>query len=479
MQSEERNEESSINLGELVRVLWKNAVLIAAIALCVLIVGAVYTFGVVREKYKSSATVVVALSDKNTEAGTEYDYTNSLKLIETVASLVTEDVVLEPVAAEYGIGAGALKSMVNVSYKTTNFLLSVSVENESPTLSKNLANAIVAQLIEVADHSEGFEFIADTITQTSAAKDGVYSSPNKTMYLALSLFAGGALGCAFVLIKEFASSKFKTKKDVESVLGQKVVGYFIEDKTKESKGRQKRFHASYELLEPTIRNYEPYNNLLTNIKYSDLENPYKVVMITSSREGELKSTVLSNLAACSVRNGKKALVIDLDVRRPVDYKFFKVSREQGLVEYLEGACSEEEIVKHSQSGVDVITSGKKILNPVAIIENGKLAELIRKLRNEYDYIFVDTPPVLVCSDANSVSKLCDGVIFNVAMNDVRKKEAKEALNNLEMIGARVIGVNVTKGVADRHGVGYYYYNKEYYTDGSEQKPPKLTGGGAL
>ncbi len=471
MGAEENQNEKTISLSDLFRKLWKNKILIAIITAVVFVVGAIYTFVLVKPSYTSKASFIVGLSSStgNVNSDESYDYLNSLRLVPTVVPLVKEQIVLREVAEAFDVSENALAGMISVYNEENSLLVSVSVKCSNPELSKNLANAVVEKLIEVANTNENLGLIKNTIVQTSTAKTGVYTSPNKTLYLVLFFLGGLVAACIVVFFKEFASNKFKTKNEVESVLGDKIIGYFIDDEAKKIKvkGKSNQSHAHFELLTPGIRNYEPYNTLFTNVKYSCLERPNKVVMITSSHESELKSTIACNLAACIRNNDKRVIVIDLDTRKPAVHKFFKVPKETGLVEFIEGSCGEEDIIKHSDYGVDVITSGKKIPNPLVILEHSQLGKLIEKLKEEYDYVIIDTPPVLVCSDAVIISKLCDGVIFNVTMNDVKKKEAKNALNCLRVVGASIIGLNVTKGAPEENDTRYYSKYKEY-NYGTEQ-----------
>lgn len=465
MEENENQRDTALSLGDIFSVLWKNKILVTVITLVVFAVGVLYTFVIAREQYVSSATFVVAIGTVDEgSSSSEYDFTNSLRLIETVASLVKEDIVLGAVAEDFSLDEEGLSGMISVTYSTSSFLISVSAQTTDADLSRQLADAVVEQLIYVADNLQGFEFLAGTVTQTSFAKTGVYAAPNKVLYLVLFFCGGLLLGCVAVFCLTVFSTRFKNTKDIEVTLGEKVIGYFLDDRTKEQKGAAKRGgHSSPPpaLVEPTLRNFEPYNKLLTNIQYADLENPFRTIMITSSHEGELKSTVLCNLAACIARNGKRVCVVDLDMRRPVQHKVFGVNKQTGLVEYLEGSCDRAQIVKRAACGVDVVTAGKRILNPAAVIGHLALRQFLLELRAEYDYVLLDVPPVLACSDACSICKLCDGVVFNVTMNDVRKKEAAQALASLQMVGARIIGVNVTKGVFDGKGA-LYYYDGHYY-----------------
>lgn len=462
---ENNNEEKVISIGDLFKYLWKNIILFIAVLVGVFAVGLVYSFAFIKPEYKSSATFVTSVKQGSGSSSENVDYVNSFRIIQTVASLVTEDIVVNPVAEKYGISKSSLSKMIMVNYEEMNFLISVDVQCQDNVLSKNVANSLVEQLIEVTHTVPGLEFLDGTVTQTSFAEEGVYASPNKVMCVLISFVAGAVVACGVVAVKELLSTKFRNRKEIESRLSARVLGYFPVDKElieydKKHKGR----FAKAKLVEFNVKNFESYNSLLGNIKYSDLENPNKVIMVTSSIANEMKSSIACNLAACAAYNGQKVVIVDLDMRKPVVHKVFNVSGEIGLVEYIGGECNQNEVIKHTECGVDVITVGKRILNPMAIIGNKKLQQLLTDLKNEYDLVIVDTAPVLACSDSLSIAPLCDGVLLIVAMADVRKKEAEESMARLRNSGAKIIGVNVTKGNESKVDGGYYgneYYYKEY------------------
>ena len=469
-------EEKSINLGELFQTLWKNKILIAIITVAVFLVGVIYTLAIARPQYRSSAMVLVAVTQQGSSGsgGDNVDYTNSLKVVNTVARLVREDVVLEPVAKKNKLSTGSLSGMVSVSSDEKSFIIIISVECGDSELSMVLANDLAEQLCETMEQ-DGFVDLRAKLTQTSTAKLGTYSSPNKTLYLFIFLIGGLAAGCVVVFILEFCSTKFRHKKDVELVTGRKVLGYFLDDKLLEDKKGEKdpsvsRRHA--ELLPASLRNYEPYNKLFTNIRYANVDHPYKVIMFTSSQERELKTTIISNFACALAYNAQRVLLIDLDLRKAAVHKTFRISRDRGIVDYVAGTVAKEEIIKHTAQNVDVITAGKSVLNPLAIIESLRLQQLFEEYKQAYDYILIDTPPLLACSDACAISKLCDGVVFNISMRDTTKKRAVQALSTLDAVKANVIGVNVTKAALDkRDNDSYYYYysNRGYYSKDMKQQ----------
>ena len=463
---ESNQHDDVIRLGDIFRVLWKNIILIAIITAAVFVAGIVYTFGIAQPQYASNATFLVAVNTPSSGDGENVDYSNSLRLVTTAAKLVTEDNVLRPVAEDNELAVGDLRDMVSVSYDTNSFLVTVTVECDNSTLSMRLANELVESLIDVSNtDGSGVDILfKNTISMTSPAVRGTYSSPNRALYLAIFLLGGLVVGCIAVYVKEFCSNKFRNRDDIEGYLGEKVVGYFVDDKTKDKNVSKAENEArKVELAEPGIRAYEPYNKLLTNIKYSNVDNPYRVIMITSSQEKELKSTTIGNFACCMAYNKLKVVLIDMDMRKPVQHKLFKVSKDKGIIDYIDGTCAEDEVIKHTKYNVDIITAGKKVINPLVIIESSAFKKLLEDLLSKYDYVLIDTPPALACSDAAAISKLCDGVLFNLSMRDVKKKKAAVALQSLRDVNAHVIGVNVTKGLADRHDDSYYYYSDSYYS----------------
>lgn len=467
---EEKKQDDVIRLGDIFRVLWKNIILVAIVAVVIFVFGIIYTYVIARPQYRAEQTFVVAVTDGD---GAVTQGAPSAGIINTVSSLAVGYNVLNPVAEANGLSYGDLREMVTVSSETNNYLIKIAVECGDPDLAAKLANEIFASLSDYVEGNSIDKYYGCTVIESSPATFGAYTSPNKALYLALFFVGGLAAGCIVVYAKEFCTNRFRGKEDVENYLGARVIGYFVNDRAKDSAKNGGREMAG--LVKPDMRNYEPYNKLLTNIKYSNVDDPYRVIMVTSSQERELKSSTLANFACCIAYNNHKVLLIDMDMRKPVQHKLFNVSKEKGIIEYVDGSCTAEEIVKHTNYGVDVITAGKRVINPVVIIESANFKKLLSELRGQYDYILLDTPPLLVCSDAAAISKLCDGVIFNMAIKDVRKKMVAAAMRSLRDVNARIIGVNVTKAAADKRDEAYYYYGDKYYANADEEDASFRTG----
>ena len=467
--SQVQNQSNGITLGDILRVLRKNWILIAIITFVVFIAGVVYTFGIVKPTYKATATIKVEVpivSESSSSAEVGNSVTASLRYVQSVAEHVKHKRVMNAVASRNNNiikSADALIAETSTSYSTSSIFVQITVTDEkgenAVTLVNDLANEIAKYSKESTNSTitDEEKFLCSIVVSDTAPTEGstgyTYAAPNKKLYLIVALLGGIVVSLVVVFIKEFASNKFQTPEDVQ-VLGYPVLNTLIDDKSKDKNNEKS-------LLEPSVRNFEPYNRLISNIRFANVDNPYKVIMFTSSIMDELKTTVCANFAYTAAHNEKKVIIIDLDTRKPRIHKVFKTEKDNGIVEYLSGQITKDELIKKTEQNVDIITVGKDVANPVTLLESQKLKELIDELKEEYDVVAIDTPPLTACNDAAIISKLADGVVYNVAINQGKKKEVKSAIGQLEDANANIIGINITKANVKDKGGYYYYYYYEY------------------
>ncbi len=201
---------------------------------------------------------------------------------------------------------------------------------------------------------------------------------------------------------------------------------------------------------------ECYNSLKDNLLFMCDNGKNKVIQVESSYSGEGKTTLTCNLAVSLSFNKKKVLVMDLDFRKPRVNRLFNISNENGLVDFISEKISYEELIKKSSyEGVDVITRGSGIYNPSFLLTSDRFISLMQKLRDEYDFILLDCPPVLQISDYIHVSKVCDGVLFVVKYGKTKRSQVKEAATLLKKDNINVIGTVMT--FVDRSDPYSYYY----------------------
>lgn len=204
---------------------------------------------------------------------------------------------------------------------------------------------------------------------------------------------------------------------------------------------------------------EAYRTLRTNVQFSSYDKVLKVITVTSSRPGEGKSTVASNLAITFAENGSKVLLIDSDLRRPTIHKVFKLPNSLGLVNAVLNPELIDDIINIDVvPGVDIITSGVIPPNPSELLGSKKSFALLETMKERYDIIIMDAPPLLAVTDAQVLTTISDGTII-VAFHGVTKKdEITKAKDLLEKVNGNILGV-VLNGIPEDDS-SYYYYSYE-------------------
>ena len=212
---------------------------------------------------------------------------------------------------------------------------------------------------------------------------------------------------------------------------------------------------------PKAPDSEAYRMLRTNIGYTGVDKKHKVILVTSSKMEEGKSTTAANLCITMAQSKHKVVIVDCDLRRPKIHKLFAVDNTTGLSDLLTKDEPLSNVIHHSAlvEGLDIITSGVIPPMPSELLDSKKMEKFLLDLREEYDYIIIDSPPVLSVTDATILSKIVDGVLLTVAANETHVDAIVTAKKSLDKVSANVIGTVLTKAKIGRKG--YYYYNYNY------------------
>jgi len=227
----------------------------------------------------------------------------------------------------------------------------------------------------------------------------------------------------------------------------------------ERKSSEKRIinsQTSFEII-------EAYKAARTNIMFSlNSEKGCKKVVITSPTSGEGKTTTCINLAFTFAETGAKVLIIDSDLRAPRLHKYIKLANEKGLSNILAGFNTVDECIVHSErEGLDCITSGPIPPNPVELVSMDTMKELIEELETRYDYIFIDTPPLNIVTEALILSKYATGVIVVTRQKYTMYKMVERAINSLKFASARIIGFIMNDVEDNKYVYGGYKVNGGY------------------
>ena len=208
---------------------------------------------------------------------------------------------------------------------------------------------------------------------------------------------------------------------------------------------------------------EAYRRVYNNIVFSDPDKHYKTILITSPKQGEGKSTLSINLAVTLAEAGNRVLLVDADLRRPMLHKLTGEPKENGISELFYNKIQLNQAIKKSIApGLDILTAGRKISNPVAVIQSRKFASILRGLKPEYDHIVIDTPPYGVITDsAPLIQRVSDGVVVVTRFGDTQENELNHTIENLEMIKAHIFGTVLTN-YNHKESADYYYYSRYTY-----------------
>ena len=213
----------------------------------------------------------------------------------------------------------------------------------------------------------------------------------------------------------------------------------------------------------------------TNLHFLNEKENSRVILVTSTTPQEGKSTIASNYAMSIAITGKKVLLIDCDIRRPRAHESFGVKFKSGLERVLTGEeVVNKVILRDVEKNLDILPTKNMAHNVTELFLGDKMKNMLEELKSNYNTIVIDTPPLIVASDAAILSKHCDGVVYVVAYDQVAKRELEFGKNMLENAKANIYGFVVNK--VDKNGLSYgnygyynnnYSYYKDYYTEEKE------------
>ena len=206
---------------------------------------------------------------------------------------------------------------------------------------------------------------------------------------------------------------------------------------------------------------EQYRTIRTNIEFMAVDREIQVILVTSATQGEGKSTTSSNLAVAYAQQGKKVLIIDTDMRRPTVHYTFRVANGLGLSSLLTRQAElEKAILPTKVDSLSILTAGPIPPNPAELLSSKAMESLILKLRNEYDVIVLDAPPLLQVADSRITSKLTDGVVLVVGCTTSDRQRVLKAKEQLELAEAKILGVVLNRRELTDDSAYQYYYSYE-------------------
>ncbi|MFG6584672.1 polysaccharide biosynthesis tyrosine autokinase [Sulfitobacter sp. 1A12779] len=290
------------------------------------------------------------------------------------------------------------------------------------------------------------------------------SAPRKSRILALSLILGLMAGSAAVLLREMAQNTFRTAEDLEAKTGHSVIGQIPKIPAK-----HRRNVLEYISQKPNSVAAESVRNLRTSLLLANLDTPPKIIMSTSSVPGEGKTTQSISLAQNFAGLGARVLLIEGDLRRRVLDEYFGHDQKHGFLSVISGEVPLEKAIVHDETlKADILYGEQSTINAADLFSSNTFADFIKGLREHYDHIIIDTPPVLAVPDARVIGQLVDAVIYTVQWDSTPHRQVLDGLKSLQGVNVRVSGLVLSQidgnkmkryGYADSYGDYSSYYQK--------------------
>jgi polysaccharide biosynthesis transport protein len=351
---------------------------------------------------------------------------------------------------------------------------------------RDLYNSVLQRMKDVGLASEARS--SNIVIVDTAEVPHTRSSPliRQSVMTAAVLSLAGGVALAFMI--EFFNNRIKTPEELEQYLklpSLAVVPEFgsVPDRRNGTAARLDRvrrlaigsgkseanLQQTKDLvgaLNPYSMHGEAYRTLRTGILLSRAGSPPKVILLTSTTSGEGKTATATNSAVLFAHTGAKVLLIDADLRKPRCHRVFGVDKELGLTEALTGRRDVHELIRATHvDGLSLLTSGSLPPNPTELLGSEKMRQLLAQLAEEFDFVIIDSPPVLPVSDSIILSTLVDGVVVVVSSVSTAKQQVRIACARLRYARAKIFGAVLNK--VNLQSPEYKYYSSYYYQYSNE------------
>jgi capsular exopolysaccharide synthesis family protein len=397
--------------------------------------GATYLLSPV---YESTARVYVSSANANPADPAE-SYAGGLLSQQRVAAyveIVESDLLAGQVRDRAGVGdtLQSLGSSVTASVVGETPVLEIRFKDGDADRAQLLAQTFAETLVETvkviddANGSSGAPVKATIIDPASVPGDPVFPKP--LLNLILAAMAGLVLGVALALLRELFDNTIKGVDDLAPTTTPLLGTIGV------SAGKGGVL-AELDAQDP---NAEAFRVLRTNISYVDIDNPTKVLVVTSPMQGEGKTSTAVNLALSLGQTGARTLLIDADLRRPRIAELLRLDGSTGVTTVLLGQVDLEQAVQSTGRDLDVLTSGRRPPNAAELLQSHAMEGLLLRARTLYDVIIIDSPPLLPVTDAALLSAQADGAVVVVRYGRTTRDTWETALDRLEQVDAAALGV---------------------------------------
>ncbi|WP_022883445.1 polysaccharide biosynthesis tyrosine autokinase [Glaciibacter superstes] len=387
--------------------------------------------------YKSTASVFVSTQRGDTTSELVQGSTFTQANVLSYAQLARTPVVLQPVVDELDLAGSAysLAKAISVDVPLNTVIIDITAENGDAGRAAEIANAVSKSLSSVVeDLSPKDQAGKSAVTMTPVAPAVTPSAPyapNTRLIVVSGIMAGLAVGLLLTLLWELLDPRLRTVSEVLQTSNAPLLG---------AVARLRRGDTGIAMLQDAhSQQAESYRRIRTNLEFANVEHKVRHILLTSATIGEGKTTTTINLALALAERSDRVLLIDADLRNPQIADRCSLERSVGLTTVLVGKIRADEAVQRYGESLDVLTSGVPPHNPGQLLGSQAMAELLGELAHQYDFIVIDTPPLLGATDALGLVHAVDGVVVVVRYRATRRPQLLNAIEALRAVNADILG----------------------------------------
>lgn len=326
-----------------------------------------------------------------------------------------------------------LSDMIEASIVKDSNLIEVKVNHNQPEMARLIANTLAYQYLGLME-----EFMFSSVVVISPANTPTIPiKPHKVLNTALAFMLAIILSVVLAVILERLDNTLKTAEDVVNELNTPLLGIIPAHPE-----RIQRIHPCLITVQkPHSVSSEAFRTLRTNLGFAGIERPFRSILVTSPQALDGKSTVIANLAVVMAQAGHKVLLVDCDLRKPQQHKLFDLPNQTGFTTCLARKLKfSTAAAKIELNNLWVLPSGPIPPNPAELLNSSRVQMMWNQLLQEYDYVLIDSSPVLAVTDPTILSTQADAVIMVVRSEFTRSQAALQARDQLARADARLLGV---------------------------------------
>jgi len=364
--------------------------------------------------------------------------------------------VLQPVIDELHLGSDVehLAERVTASSPADSVLVEIAVLDEDPARAVQITTAIADSFRDVVTDQlerplgDGAPLVGIQTIQPPVLPSEP-DSPDLIRCLALGLLGGLSLGVAFVLVRHASDTKIRSRENVEALTTAPVIGDITFDASVDKQ-------PLIVQIDPRSPRAEAFRSLRTNVQFIEHEANRRTFTVTSALPAEGKSTTAANLAITLAETGARVALVDADLRRPRLATILGLEGVVGLTDVLIGAAELEDVLQPwGRTNLHILPAGRIPPNPSELLGSEAMRRLVDLLTEDHDAVIIDAPPLLPVTDATVLSRLTGGAIVVAAAGRASRQQMHAALEMLQNVGSRAVGVVLTMR-REKHGRGATY-----------------------